>query len=120
RLPAACPSIIPKGNFLARQFTIFGVKGKASHMVVVQTNVILPGAKGRYPVIKGGNCHGHETTSLAALFYGPPWLFYGPPWLLYATKAWHPFLNIGPQPFRGVRAFKELLLELTLQRQGVW
>src|SRR5262249_37775594 len=80
RLPAARPSIIPKSNFLTRQFAVFGVKGKARNMLAVQTDIVLPGAKCRYPVIKGGNGHGHDSVPL----------------LSHATKAWHPLLNVCP------------------------
>src|SRR5262245_12443780 len=85
-LPAACPSIIPKGNLLACQVAVFGVKGKASHMLVVQTNVILPGAKCCDPVIKGVNSYSHDLLSPAGRL------------ILHTTKAWHPFLHVGPQP----------------------
>src|SRR5262249_44951168 len=76
-LPAAYPSIIPKGNVLARQRTVFGVKGKTSHMLAIQTNVVLPGAKCRYPVIKGGNGHGHGSAPLGGISFSP--MRYGSP-----------------------------------------
>src|SRR5262249_1851463 len=87
RLPAARPSIIPKGNFLTRQVVILGCKGKARSIAAVQTDVVLPGAKCRYPVIEGSNGHGHESVPLAGISFATLLLS-------HTTKAWHPLLNV--------------------------
>src|SRR5262249_34051523 len=87
RLPAARPGIIPKGNFLTHQFAVFGFEGKASNMLAVQTDIVLPGAKCRYPVIEGINGYGHESVPLAGISYATQLLS-------HATKAWHPLLDV--------------------------
>src|SRR5262245_8594658 len=58
-LPTALASKIPTRNGLTGELTILRLKGEASQMLALQTNILLPGMKRRHPIIKRGNCPSH-------------------------------------------------------------